>query len=208
LQICNRILQNTSNYLNISVSAGISQIGCGISDIRNCYIQADFALNGKFYFGKNRVIHISEMDNYKSEPRDIVGKHEDELMQSIQINAETIEESIGRIFNYLKEQNISPQYIRNLSFELLAFVNKVVKKNYLGYEDIFNSKSLPYQYVMNLETLQDIREWFLNICIKISKKINDWLGHLLQLHFTIRIVSGMMAKSKRTQYRQSIPHGR
>ncbi len=172
-EICDNIVTNINRFLNIGVSIGLSRICQDVAMINECYSQGKLALEGKLFIGKNKIIHFSEVENYNCKLGNFLKKYEHELYNAIIKNESGISECIGKIFSDLKTQNIKPEHIRSLSFELLTFCNKLIKEYHLGYETVFGCEYLPYELVLRLETLTDIQEWFICVYLRISRQISS-----------------------------------
>lgn len=171
-ELCDKILANVESYLNLTVSLGMSKVCQDMCAFSECYTQARLALDGKLYMGKNKIIHFSEVENYNYKLDVFLADWEGEIANSILKSKTQLKECIDKFFAYILEKNVSPESIRTLSFELIAFANKIIKDYGLSYNDAFGADSLPYRYVTQLETINDIKEWFLSICYNISDSIN------------------------------------
>ena len=172
-EICEIIISNIKSYLNLQVSIGISRICEDIAFAYDCFIESGLALEGKLYLGKNRVIHFSEVEKFNQKLENFLKDYEDEIIQSISTNNSDIDHSINRIFSDIKSRNIKPEYIKILCFELLSLINIIIKENSLSYTDIFKYDSIPYNYIMKLETLDDIQAWFANTSKALYKELNN-----------------------------------
>ncbi len=171
-EICENILSSIRNYLNLEVSVGISRICEDIGAASDSYIEARLALEGKLYLGKNRVIHFTEVEKFNQKLENFLKGYEKEIIRSVYSDSSNIDHCIDRIFSDIRCKNVKPEYIRVLCFELLSLANVIIKDNELGYYDVFGYDSIPYNYVMRLETLADIEVWFVKTCQVINKELN------------------------------------
>lgn len=172
-EICENILSNIRSYINLHVSIGISRIYEDIAIANDSYIEARLALEGKLYLGKNRIIHFTEIEKFNQKLENFLKSYEEEIIKSVSTDSSNIIHCINRIFSDIKHKNVRPEYIRVLCFELLSLANVIIKENGLGYSDIFGCDSIPYNYVMKFETLDDIEGWFLKTCQIINRELNN-----------------------------------
>jgi len=172
-EICEKIMSRIKDYINLQISIGISRICEDIGAISDSYIEAKLALEGKLYLGKNRVIHFSEVEKFNQKLENFLINYEEEIIKSISSDSSNGTNCISRIFSDIRRKNVRPEYIRVLCFELLSLANVIIKENGLGYSDIFGCDSIPYNYVMKFETLDDIEVWFVKTCQVINKELNN-----------------------------------
>ncbi len=166
-EVCSRILTNVKNFLNISVSVGISKVFTDISCVHDGFSQARLALDGKLYLGKNRIIHFSEIENYNNKPENLFKDFEYEIYEAVTSGNANLHVHIEKVFSRIKDHYIKTEYIRLLSFEMLALVSRMAKDFGIGYEEVFGCEHLPYRYVLSLETINEIQSWFIRICENI-----------------------------------------
>lgn len=171
-EICENILSNIRSYINLYVSIGISRIYEDVAIANDSYIEARLALEGKLYLGKNRIIHFTEIEKFNQKLENFLKSYEEEIIKSVSADSSNIIHCISRIFSDIKRKNVRSEYIRVLCFELLSLANVLIKENGLGYSDIFGCDSIPYNYVMKFETLDDIEGWFLKTCQIINRELN------------------------------------
>lgn len=172
-ELCESILTNMNNYLNIKVSIGLGRICDNPFIADECYAKARMTLDGKLYLGKNRVIHYSEVENYNSKLGNFLFEFDDEISQIVHTDEKRITEYINRIFTDISNRNISTEQIRVLCFELLLLSNRIAKENGISYENVYQCDYVPYNLVMNLETMEDIKNWFISVCVGINRSICD-----------------------------------
>lgn len=172
-EICSKILTNVNNFLNICVSAGISKIFNDLSSIKDCFTQAHLALDGKLYMGINKIIHFSDMENYNCMPEDIFNDYEYKIYEAVSTNSPMMKKCIEDIFTDIKAKNIKTEFIRLMGLELMQMASRMAKDFNISYNDVFNCEYLPYHNIMNMETIDEIKQWFMDICSNITSKLNN-----------------------------------
>lgn len=165
--ICSSIQTNARDILKLNVSSGISKVFTDITSVRDCYGQARLALEGKFYLGKSRIIHFSEIENYNNKLDDSLMDFESDLYKMVTSGSSAIGKFIEDMFNVIKMRNIKTEHIRLLCFELLAITGRMIKDFKLGYDEVFGCEYIPYHHVMTLETIDEVRQWFVGVCTNI-----------------------------------------
>lgn len=163
------IQNNARNILNVSVSAGISKVFTDVTSVRDCFGQARLALDGKFYLGKGKIIHFSEIENFSNKLEGDFKDFENDLYALITSGSQEINKFIENMFKVIKERNVKSEHIRMLCFELLAAAGRMIKDLNLGYDGVFGREYIPYHCVMTLETLDEIQQWFTGVCVNIIK---------------------------------------
>jgi len=175
-EICEKILENSSKYLCINISIGISKVCEDLSGLELFYTQAEKALMGKSFLGKNKIIHILEVEHYNENIDGFIKHYENEIYETITTTGSKISVLVKNIFSVLRSKNIAFEYFRILKFELLDLLNKILRKYNISNNAIFMTDYLPYDHIMNLETIDEIEEWFCGACLRINDEINNQIN--------------------------------
>lgn len=169
--VCQNIQRNTTQYLEITVSAGISKVFSGISNIAEAYKQAETALRGKISMGENRIIHYSELQELNDYPKNTFIDFYKDILGLFYDRDESINKYIDKMFNDIKCLKIKSEDIQNICFEFLSVIGGFLRDNKIEISDIFESDHLPYHKIYRLQTVEEMKNWFAGICNKIKKTI-------------------------------------
>ncbi|THF81624.1 response regulator transcription factor [Cohnella fermenti] len=186
-ETCETILDNIGKYLNIQASAGISRIGEGPAIADQLFMQAKLALEGKLYCGKSKVIHYSELDYDNGNPNLWLAEPENDRVRAILADTAKIDDYFNSIFSGLRLKPVKPVYIRQICLELLMFLNTVAKEYKLSYSEVFGFDYVPYDYVIGLETLEDIEGWFSAVCRRINGAFATRISNVDPRHIRLEI---------------------
>lgn len=177
-EICERIRSNIKSYLSIQVSVGLSGVCENPCAVDEYYTQAKLTLDGKLYLGGNRIIHFSEVENYNRKFENFLTEYEQEIIHMVLTDEGGIDACLQGVFSVIAARKIKPEHIRILCFELLMLVNKMIKGCALGYKDVFDCDNIPYDDIMNLETLLGIQDWFVWVCHRISNACGNRIQNI------------------------------
>jgi two-component system, response regulator YesN len=176
----------TLTYASVSLSFGISRVRSQSYDIQQAYLEAERALNRRF-FDSDEYLFYSETYSAAVVSKSWTGSVQEELWMRL-LEPHMKEEASMEIERWvieLKQSNtISPEAIRDRWMQLLYLFNHKLE---LQGKDLYSVPSFlerhPFEVIRTAETLKEMAEWF-----------SGWLMQALDF---VRHTTG-------TRYRQEI----
>ena len=162
---CLSVNNALKNYLNITLSFGISEWLKNYDEFSMRYVQAKEALARKFYSGRESIL-FSDKKQQLSDELVLLGFEDEKMLTACLENlddsgAKTI---VDAFFNdLLHKKSYIPKRVKIAGIEIFHSLMKVAKK--FEVEDGFSSITSvdgenPGDRIMNAETILDIKNWF------------------------------------------------
>lgn len=158
-EMLTEIVQNLNKFLNVQVTIGVSTVFNDIQKTSFFCKQAICAANYKFFKGKGRIIHHSEVEKYNNfisnEDRKMYLQKISSCIVQNNLDAEKILDSI---YNELETANVGLDVIKDFNIEIISAITRQLRE--LNIEDeVFGTNIFPYEYIYNLETREDLVTW-------------------------------------------------
>ncbi len=163
------------NYINITITIGISDIRQGISQMKCCTDEAKAYANLRFVLGKGRNISSEDAAKY----RELFGADkidkEGRLIGALkEMDKEKLSRELRLIFEsmvHLKLEHINKSYpfYMELIFILGRYLDETGEERLRGYID----ESDFYETMITFETLEEINAYFKQILFKIFDKLSS-----------------------------------
>ncbi|MFA9397603.1 MAG: response regulator [Clostridiaceae bacterium] len=173
--IISSIRYSLLNYLNISVTVGISNVLDGYENIENLFKKAEKYARLRYVLGKGKNISKSDTDLLETNiekrymkilkirgEKDGISNALNALDEDLYLN------NIERVFDIIKkfnEKRIEDIHIYYL--ELYVLIVENMEKDYIENIDIIES-------ISNFETKKEIDSWFKNLSRKIFLNYKQW----------------------------------
>ncbi|NHN31848.1 helix-turn-helix transcriptional regulator [Paenibacillus agricola] len=174
LLLAREIQQALLRFLNHSVSIGISSRMNGYQHFHACYNQSITALEGKFYDGHGSVHFYSELASTASAPSS-PPFHSllEECALIEQLNSFSFESVRSQAIDFIEEirqaRSCSPSDFKAMFMELVIPWLQLFKKYGGTIKDIPSVS--PYEPIHQLETLEDITNWYQDYTIQMEEQI-------------------------------------
>lgn len=157
--------------LNLDVTIGIGQIHQGISGVRTSYLEALNALNNRFLYDGNRVIHYKQTVEsgykfYSAELNEDIIRYLDQLKKDAVLNV------IHHIFTEAEDKQYNIEYKKMISMGLISLLLSYVVKIGKHIDDIFESPFKPYFLIQ--QGSDDSLEQFIVECYET---VLNYLNH-------------------------------
>lgn len=172
--ILNQISYNLKNYLNISASFCIGELTANILDVGVSYNKALEAMQLKFYSGNHSIIHSQNIAVSRKELSGLDYAIEKKLLALITNGSgQDAEVIIRQVFQGMAKQKENRSNVQMICMDLLSIITRLSKKNGIALDLIIAKKVPPDQLFTQLNTLNEIQDWFLdcfhNICLQIQQ---------------------------------------
>lgn len=176
--LCRKIQYSILEAVKLPVSIGIGNEIKDIFHIHQSYSDAFNAVRNRIYLGKNSIIHINDV----LKEDDICGiayinsfsKEENELLINIQLlNYDKVNSVLVNLFGNLTAKKINFNYIKNISLYFIIAAVKNMKEAGISVEDRFDANFDPFMEIEEYDTVEQIKEWMLNLFKKLMSIIED-----------------------------------
>lgn len=173
---CKKVNNALKNYLNVSMSFGISQPFYCFEKIKEEYTKAQTALDHRFYSGKESIIFYSGINDFQDKVISFKSEKEKLLSGSLErLDADGAKGVIDRFISDLYSlRSYAPSKVRMAAVEILHCLTRTARIYNVEFESIISSRDVhPVDALMNAETILDIRNWFDEFVDRLVKYISQ-----------------------------------
>lgn len=124
LELSGKLQKTYLEYLNLSVSIGVSQLRSDPTQIHQSYLEAHQALEYRSVLGTKMIIHYPLVHPYPSESTGMPGKELLLLNELRAGNEKTVMDALEAIFEDLRQRPISE--LRIVASQLLVFTRRLI----------------------------------------------------------------------------------
>lgn len=168
----NQICKITSRMLNVNTSAGIGQLCDNLSGLSHSYAGAKNAFEYRILLEPNQAIYIQDIEP-KSEERISIDENEvQNIMKNIKVGSkEELLKSINNLMLKVKYSKISISQLQLSLMEIFVEIIRLGRVYEVEMEQIAGEDFDLYQDIRKFDTLDEIGNWLLNICMRVRKLI-------------------------------------
>ncbi len=161
LDLLREIKETVFEYLGVTLSAGIGSIYDGLDMLSVSYNEAKIALEKKFIYGKNAIIHIDDVRNEYGEIQFKPVPLERELISKVEAcDKEASEKLLEKLFHYMiREVRNSPAQIYIECINILAMLRQSMAIGNAGVSGIFKEEYFTIQYLKGFKTYVELQGW-------------------------------------------------
>ena len=161
LDLLREIKETVFEYLGVTLSAGIGSIYDGLNMLSVSYNEAKIALEKKFIYGKNAIIHIDDVRNEYGEIQFKPVPLERELISKVEAcDKEASEKLLEKLFHYMiREVRNSPAQIYIECINILAMLRQSMAIGNAGVSGIFKEEYFTIQYLKGFKTYVELQGW-------------------------------------------------
>lgn len=168
------IRQNVEKYLKISITIGLGSMCNSLSKLRGSYRTALAALDYKLIIGENKVIFIEDMEPQTTDNVAFDEGKEKALISSIKFGTQDdVKKVVDALINDISSMKASFKDYQMYLMEVTAAINKLSRNFQLNAGEIFGRNVTLYEEVLRLKSLDSVRNWIEEICIKLMNHISD-----------------------------------
>jgi two-component system, response regulator YesN len=171
---CEQIKALIINRLKCFVSIGIGNIYNELKSIKKSYKEACEALDYKVVYGKNQVVSFNDI-NITNRNSDIKIDEINEIGFYVKAGVEEKAiEIVRKIFNdFHIDKNNSIEQIRVLSVNIVTSILNSVTELGLNFDEIFETKILPYNNVLKIDTIPEMKEYLNELLLSVIKSVKS-----------------------------------
>jgi len=188
VECCEQIKAMIINRLKCYVSIGVGGIHKEAKDIKLSYKEACEALNHKVLFGKNHIVSFEDT-NINKNTWNIKMDELNEVGFFIKIGlADKAIDAVDRIFDDFCVKGLkSIDHIRITSINIVTTALNSITELGLDYNDIFDDMNMPYDDVLKIDTVPDMKQYLLEMINHIVKMVRN-----IRTRKTSRVIKDIM----------------
>lgn len=163
-RLCKNITGTIKDFLNISLSIGVSNVFSGFQNLKTAYAEAEKAVNMRFYAGKGSITFSDYMrrESIKECNDNLLDIGTEKLLKSCMesMNKGECIHKVEELNHELAKRNISETMIRKVYIRIIeifaAYLTGYMHKSGSG------EGMTPYEGILAMDTLTEIHEYVLN----------------------------------------------
>ena len=174
-ETCETIKMVAANCLSGTFCIGIGSEYPGLSNIRHSYKEACSALRYKVLFGKNQVIHYSDLHlaqesewHFQNEQPDLFEFY---LKAGLADKAQELIDGFYQEVSHSRSASLAP--IRVIAANIVSWVLNVLTEQGIGLTDIFQDQLQPYQDVFIIDTLPEMKDYLRRLTLQAADSIHN-----------------------------------
>lgn len=153
-RLCTGIAKTMKDFMNLSISFGVSSAASGFGQLRAAYAEADAALQRRFFAGHGQVFFFAMTDGSARGEAALSGQLELAFRDALEAKDEgRIMAVLDGIRGELEEQRADERTVRDVYIRLTETVNVHLPAAWTRCED---GSRPPYEAVLKAETWADI----------------------------------------------------
>lgn len=178
--ILTEIIDNIKKFLGLELSAGLGDEYKDIESVRYSYNDALTAIEYRVLLGSEKVIIKSDIERKPSFVHQRTQEIIDELSYKIKLGTiDEIMDILDCLFDFLKESSVTISYFRTVLLEVAVTILKAFDDLDVESEGSFVLDFEIFEKILEFSKLEDIREYYKQLCRKLSEKIvkmrqEDW----------------------------------
>lgn len=172
IQAVDRICKLGNRVLHVDVTAGIGHLGSKLTDLHQCYAEAQSAVEYQILLGANQAIYIQDIEP-KSQERFLIGEQElQAIVKEIKVGTtESLEQTIKDLTEHLKNAPISLSQLQNTFTEMTVEIMRLARVYEVDLEQIGESNIDFYTKIKQFSSIDSFGEWLLSICMQLRGQI-------------------------------------
>jgi two-component system response regulator YesN len=163
-QVCKsafRILENNT-------SAGIGTLCSDMMELSNSFLGAKNAIDYRIMFDPNQAIYIQDVENQANDRIVWESRYTENILREIKLGeVEGLEKAIQDLINYIKKTAISFQLYQISLMEMVTEIFKLGRAYQLDMDLVFGAEFNINTKIYQFDTLESLRQWLLDICMKV-----------------------------------------
>ena len=171
--ILKKLIQKVEKNTPMTITIGLGPFCDNAVELPGSYKKAKEAVEYKMFKGKNRLIAYDEIQkaNLLEGLKDIEDQVKP-IFRAVENNSEKdINDFIEELFNGIRTLN-NKRAVYNFIVHFISKVEIEFKKDEEEFKSTFSEYLRNFEYVKNLETIEDIKVWLVKQLVALASKIN------------------------------------
>ncbi len=171
-QIGHRICKNIPSFHGTSFTIGISRGFYGFKDIFQRYKEALEVTKYKMFLGKGKILFYNTVfSKVHSLNSDTINQKIEQITQALEENDfEQLSQDIRGFYREDLQGFVQYNYIKEINAQLYGLIMVACNSSNISYEDLFGCNYIPMQQVEDLDTANEIGEWFNQVFVQIINR--------------------------------------
>lgn len=166
--VCN----SARRVLGTKVMAGISTVATNLSQLQHYYQEAQSALEYSAVLGGDKAIYIADIEPDPSAKAEFNEHDENEVVNAIKLaNKQEISKKIDALFGQFRAVVLPLGQYQIFLLEMMTSLLKVLHAYKIDETEILGKNFSFVQTISKLHSLEDMKRWCTDICLKISENI-------------------------------------
>lgn len=172
------ILQSIERFLRFPVMIGVGTFTRDIGSLKYAYEAATVALDYRRILGNNLIICIDDMENRVHEKLLFDEWKEQNLIRTIKLGTEKeLEEVIEGLFDEIARSQAPVHEYQHYLLEMVTAIIKLTKVHDNETDDIFAGGWGILNQYQKLNSVQETKAWFGELCAKVRSRIASRRQH-------------------------------
>ncbi|WP_308721786.1 response regulator [Paenibacillus polysaccharolyticus] len=171
-KLIRKVLTSLKDFMNLSLTAGVSSINFGFVSLRKACQEAEFALKERFFTDESQILYVEDIRETPSreDVEHLLSPQQEQQFMKICMskNKEKARQFLEEIYIDLKTVRAGENSIRKQYLTLLETMNAHLL-NSTSRSKLSMTEKSPYEIVLNGEHWQDIHE---NVLTYITETFN------------------------------------
>lgn len=164
-------------FLNISTSYSIGEVCQNYSEVPQVFEKAISSLNQRFYKGNQSIIHSDDICIQEQPLSGLERKDENKLWMSASCgDYPEVQKQLHDFFQHIRETKTGINNAQMVFTDMIGVLLRICKEKNLSLETIFYDSIKPAQALSQLNTLDQIQEWFTKTFQHLCRELNRQLS--------------------------------
>lgn len=175
------INRSVREYLRFTVSIGVGDICDSLHHIHHSHHRASTALDYRFFLGKNRIIHIGDMDGGHGKSTSYDKNSERKLATLIKSGTQQeIASLVEEIITNLKAAYLPMDRCYIHIQQIIVTILDILEELDIC-ETRISSVSSPLTEIYGLKMLDEVEDWLKNYCLETTRLIHETRNNACKL---------------------------
>lgn len=167
------LLDFSGNFMNISISLGISNLHQNLSQVHVAYKEATESLSLMFYEDDNIFTYSDYTLTTSSLDKALEHNYVDKIIDSIKIsNSDIAIATMDELFYKLKSSKQSIEYIKNVGILISSLSFKLLNNHYIEHSEIIENSSKIYTDILNCDSISDLNNILKNVILCSTDRLS------------------------------------
>ncbi|MEY8392364.1 response regulator [Lachnospiraceae bacterium] len=169
-----QICKIASRLLEINVTAGIGQLVKNLEDVSVSYKGALDAADYRVLLEPNQAIYIKDIQPSINHDFFLDDNDIQKVLKSVKLGqSHEVRVAVADLMNKFKNSNISLRRFQVAMLEMVTELSKLGRSYHLNLEEVFGGNVDFYQEIVSFDSLDDLEDWLINICMKFRTFIRQ-----------------------------------
>lgn len=167
-----QICKSSNRILEMNTGAGIGNLCSSLMELSLSYQGAKNAMDYRILFEPNQAIYIQDVEAQVNDKNIWESRYTESILREIKLGeVEDLVKAIQDLIQYIKKSNISFQLYQISLMEMVTEIYKLGRVYQLDMDQIFGSDFNINTVIDQFESLEALRQWLMEICLKVRSNI-------------------------------------